>query len=226
MKHVEEAEFSSSLAAHSPPLPPRSPVRDHLLRRQTVHHGDAPPLDVRPPLAGRRVGGALLAVGQCERGLQVAQRERPADGTVDVDAAGLGDRFSLAHVEPNELLDRVEAVRLQHVLHLRMKRRQISDCMTHEHVGCVVTQTGNSPSVRRRPRGLWIIWSNWLMVAGNRQPRRMNSSAEARRRTERDAAGRHLHQISRFPSLTREKIGLRRRRKDLDQPTQNGLYRH
>lgn len=96
-----------------------SPVRHHLLRRQPVHHGDAPPLDVRPPLAGRRVGVALLAVGQSERGLQVAQRQRPADGPEDVDAAGLGERLVFAHVEPNQLLDRVEAVGLQHILDLR-----------------------------------------------------------------------------------------------------------
>lgn len=107
------------MAAHSSSSSSGSPVRHHLLRRQPVHHGDAPPLDVRPPLVGRRVGGALLAVGQSERGLQVAQRERPADGTVDVDAAGLGERFALAHVEPHELLDRVETVGLQHVLDLR-----------------------------------------------------------------------------------------------------------
>ncbi len=82
-----------------------SPVRYHLLSRQPVSHGDAPPLDVRSPRTGRRVGGALLAVGQSEGGLQVAQRQSPADGTVDVDTAGLGDGFALADVEPHELLD-------------------------------------------------------------------------------------------------------------------------
>ncbi|TNN70707.1 hypothetical protein EYF80_018990 [Liparis tanakae] len=101
---------------------PGSPVRYHLLRGQPVRHGDAPPLDVRSPLTGRRVGGALLADGQSEGGLQVAQRERPAHRTVDVDPAGLGDRFALADVKPHELLDRVEAVGLQHVLHLRRRR--------------------------------------------------------------------------------------------------------
>lgn len=103
----------------SAPSSPSSPVRNHLLCRQPVGHGDAPPLDVRSSLTGRWVGGALLAVGQCEGGLQVAQGEGPADWTVDVDTAGLGDRFALAYVEPHKLLDRVETVRLQHVLHLR-----------------------------------------------------------------------------------------------------------
>lgn len=93
-------------------------MRHHLLRREPVHHGDAPPFDVRPPLTGRRVGGAVL-VGEGERGLQVAQREGPADGTVDVSPAGLGDHFALTHVEADKLLDRVEAVRLQNVLHLK-----------------------------------------------------------------------------------------------------------
>lgn len=92
-------------AARSTPLPPGSPVRYHLLSRQPISHGDTPSLDVRSPLTGRRVGGALLAVSQSEGGLQVAQRESPADRTVDVDTAGLGDRFALAHVEPHKLLD-------------------------------------------------------------------------------------------------------------------------
>lgn len=94
-----------------------SPVRHQLLRREPIHHGDTPPFDVCPPLTGRRVGGAVL-VGEGERGLQVAQRESPADGTVDVGPAVLGDHFTLTHVEADELLDRVEAVRLQNVLHL------------------------------------------------------------------------------------------------------------
>lgn len=61
----------------------------------------------------------MLAVGQGKGGLQVAQRERPADWTVDVDAVGLGNRFTLADVEPHQLLDRVETVGLQNVLDLR-----------------------------------------------------------------------------------------------------------
>lgn len=60
----------------------------------------------------------MLAGGQGEGGFQVAQRERPADRTVDVDAVGLGDRLPLAHVEAHQLLDRVEGVRLQNVLDL------------------------------------------------------------------------------------------------------------
>lgn len=101
-------------------------MRDHLLRGQPVHHGHAPPLDVRPPGAGRRVGGALLAGGQGEGGFQVAQRERPADRTVDVDAVGLGDRLTLAHVEAHQLLDRVEGVCLQNVLNLGRMARSAS----------------------------------------------------------------------------------------------------
>ncbi len=77
----------------------------HLFSRQPISHCDAPPLDVRSSRTGRRVGGALLAVGQSEGGLQVAQRESSADWTVDVDAAGLRDRFALAHIEPHKLLD-------------------------------------------------------------------------------------------------------------------------
>lgn len=64
----------------------------------------------------------MLTVGQSERGLQVAQWERPADRTVDVNAAGLGNGFALAHVEPHKLLDRVETVGLQHILHLRTEK--------------------------------------------------------------------------------------------------------
>lgn len=81
-----------------------SPVRYQFFSCESIGHGDAPPFDVRPPLIGRRVGRAMLA-GEGERRLQVAQRESPADGTVDVGAAGLGDCFALTHVEPNELLD-------------------------------------------------------------------------------------------------------------------------
>lgn len=81
-----------------------SPVRHHFFSCEPVGHGDAPPFDVRSPLIGRRVGRAVL-VGEGERRLQVAQRESPADGTVDVGAAGLGDCFALTHVETNELLD-------------------------------------------------------------------------------------------------------------------------
>ena len=121
-QHEDDCKKSYYGLSSSPPLP--LPVRYHLLRRQPVCHGDAPPLDVCSPLTGWRVGGALLAVGQSEGGLQVAQRERPADWTVNVDAAGLGHRLSLAHVEPHELLDRVEAVRLQHILHLGMKKQE------------------------------------------------------------------------------------------------------
>ena len=61
----------------------------HFLRRQPIGHGDASSLNVRPPLAGRGVSGALFAHGQREGGLQVAQRESPANRTVDVDSAGL-----------------------------------------------------------------------------------------------------------------------------------------
>lgn len=123
-QHEDDCKKSYCWHFNSTPLPPGSPVRYHLLRRQPVCHGDAPPLDIRSPLTGRRVGGALLTVGQSEGGLQVAQRECPADWTVDVDAAGLGDRLPLAHVEPHELLDRVETVRLQHILHLGMKKQE------------------------------------------------------------------------------------------------------
>lgn len=121
MKTAKKRDCQGFIIGCSSPRSPGSPVRYHLLRRQPVGHGDAPPLDVRSPLTGRRVGGALLAAGQSEGGLQVAQREGPADRTVDVDAAGLGDRFALAHVKPHELLDRVEAVGLQHILHLRIE---------------------------------------------------------------------------------------------------------
>ena len=62
----------------------------------------------------------MLAMGQGEGGLQVAQRQGAADGAVDVSPAGLDHGPALAHVEPHQLLDRVEAVpRLQHVLDLQ-----------------------------------------------------------------------------------------------------------
>lgn len=124
MKTAKKIDAQNPQEDNSAPLPPGSPVWHHFLGRQPIGHGDAPPLDVRPPLIGRRVGRALLAVGQGERGLQVAQWESPAYGTVDVDAAGLGDRLALANVEAHKLLDRVKTVRLQHVLHLRMRRQQ------------------------------------------------------------------------------------------------------
>lgn len=81
-----------------------SPVRYHFFSCESVGHGDASPFDVRSPLIGRRVGRAML-VGEGECRLQVAQRESPADRTVDVGAAGLGDCFALTHVKTNELLD-------------------------------------------------------------------------------------------------------------------------
>lgn len=64
----------------------------------------------------------MLAVGQGESGLQVAQGESPADWTVDVDTTGLGNRFALAYVKPHKLLHRVETVRLQYILYLWVRR--------------------------------------------------------------------------------------------------------
>lgn len=85
--------------------PPGSPVRYHLFSCQPVSHGDAPSLDVGSSLTGRRVGGAMLAACEGKSGLQVAQREGPADWTVDVGGAGLRQRLTLAHIEAHELLD-------------------------------------------------------------------------------------------------------------------------
>jgi len=110
-------------------------VRYHLFGCQSISHGDAPSLDVRSPLTGRRVGGALLAVGEGESRLQVPQWERPADRTVDESSAGLGDRFALAHIKANKLLDWVKTIRLQHVLHLKMKMEQnfLLHTQPHKH---------------------------------------------------------------------------------------------
>lgn len=92
--------FADNTAEH-----PGSPVRYHLFGRQPVGHGDAPSLDVGSSLSGRRIGGAVLAACKGKSCLQVAQREGPADWTVDVGGTGLRQRLTLAHIEAYKLLD-------------------------------------------------------------------------------------------------------------------------